>query len=141
MSEGLHHGINYIDNSTVTLVLYDRDNQGKSYDFCNLLWDDNWWGYSEKPKKPLAYDDEAGCWWITLTDLNPDKQYKFQYQLGYGDNVTVTTFDPYTEIVYDRGNDQWISYDTYPGLAEEYGDTHAGRDNGFISAFKINKDI
>ena len=141
MPEGLHHGINYIDNSTVTLVLYDRDNQGKSYDFCNLLWDDNWWGYSEKPKKPLAYDDEAGCWWITLTDLNPDKQYKFQYQLGKGSDVWVTTFDPYTEIVYDRSNDQWISDYAYPNLAAEYGDSHYGRDNGFVSAFKINKDV
>ena len=138
---GVEHGINYIDNSTVTLVLYDRDNQGKAHDFCNLLWDENWWGDSSKPKTPLHYDDESGCWWITLTDLNPDKQYKFQYQLGYGSNVSVTTFDPYTEIVYDRSNDQWISSTTYPNLAEEYGDTHYGRDNGFVSAFKINRDV
>ena len=140
MPEGLQHGINYIDNSTVTLVLYDRDNQGKSHDFCNLLWDDNWWGDSSKPKKSLNYDSDSGCWWITLTDLNPDKQYKFQYQLGYGSNVTVTTFDPYTEIVYDRSNDEWISDYAYPGLMAEYGNTHYGRDNGFVSAFKINKD-
>ncbi|MBQ8811879.1 MAG: hypothetical protein IJZ70_06185 [Bacteroidales bacterium] len=141
MPANVKHGINIIDNSTVTLVLYDRDNQGKPHDFCNLLWDENWWGYESKPKKPLNYDDETGCWWITLTDLNPDKQYKFQYQLGYGSNVTVHTFDPYTEIVYDRGNDQWISSTTYPNLSQEYGDSHAGRDNGFISAFKINKDV
>ena len=141
MPDGVRHGINYIDNSTVTLVLYDRDNQGKSHDFCNLLWDENWWGYEQKPKMPLSYDDESGCWWITLTDLNPDRQYKFQYQLGYGSNVTVHTFDPYTEIVYDRNNDQWISDYTYPGLAAEYGDSHGGRDNGFISAFKINRDV
>ena len=138
--EGLQHGINYIDDSTVALVLYDRDNQGKPHDFCNLLWDENWWGDVSKPKTPLVYDDASGCWWITLTDLNPDKQYKFQYQLGYGSDVTVTTFDPYTEILYDRYNDQWISSSTYPGLAEEYGDTHYGRDNGFVSAFKINRD-
>lgn len=138
--EGLQHGINYIDDSMVALVLYDRDNQGKPHDFCNLLWDENWWGDVSKPKTPLVYDDASGCWWITLTGLNPDKQYKFQYQLGYGSDVTVTTFDPYTEILYDRYNDQWISSSTYPGLAEEYGDTHYGRDNGFVSAFKINRD-
>lgn len=140
---GAQHGINYEieGENTVTLVLYDKDNQGKSHDFCNLLWDENWWGDSSKPKTPLHYDDESGCWWITLTDLNPDKQYKFQYQLGYGSNVSVTTFDPYTEIVYDRSNDQWISSTTYPNLAEEYGDTHYGRDNGFVSAFKINRDV
>ena len=141
MPENLQHGINYIDNSTVALVLYDRDRQGKPHDFCNLLWDDNWWGEASRPKKPLAYDRESGCWWIMLTGLNPDRQYKFQYQLGYGDNVTVTTFDPYTEIVYDRSNDQWISSSTYPNLSQEYGDTHYGRDNGFVSAFKINRDV
>ena len=147
MPEGLKHGINYIDNSTVTLVLYDRDKDGKPHDFCNLLWDENWWGYEGKPKKPLAYDLESGCWWITLTGLNPDKQYKFQYQLGYESDVTVQTFDPYTEILYDRNvqggkqNDLWISDYTYPNLAGEYGDMHSGRDNSFVSAFKINKDI
>ena len=139
MPEGVKHGINYIDDSTVTLVLYDRDNQGKGHDFCNLLWDENWWGYNQKTS--LNYDVETGCWWITLKNLNPDKQYKFQYQLGYGNDVTVTTFDPYSEIVYDRSNDHWISSSTYPGLAQEYGDTHYGRDNGFVSAFKINKDV
>ena len=140
---GAQHGINYEieGENTVTLVLYDKDNQGKSHDFCNLLWDENWWGDSSKPKTPLHYDDESGCWWITLTDLNPNKQYKFQYQLGYGSNVSVTTFDPYTEIVYDRSNDQWISSTTYPNLEAEYGNTHYGRDNGFISAFKINRDV
>ena len=140
MPQNLQHGINVIDNSTVTLVLYDRDNQGKPHDFCNLLWDDNWWGDSSKPKKPLNYDDETGCWWITLTGLDPDKQYKFQYQLGYGSTVSVTTFDPYSEIVYDRSNDKWISSSTYPNLSQEYGNTHYGRDNGFVSAFKINRD-
>ncbi len=137
---GMTHGINYVDRNTVTLVLYDRDSRGGSHDFCNLLWDENWWGEPSKPKTSLRYDRSSGCWWITLTGLDPDRQYKFQYQLGYGDNVTVTTFDPYTEIVYDRSNDQYISSSTYPGLAEEYGDTHYGRDNGFVSAFRINRD-
>ncbi len=141
MPEGVKHGINYIDKSTVTLVLYDRDNQGNRHDFCNLLWDENWWGDSGKPKTALKYDNTAGCWWITLTNLNPDRQYKFQYQLGYGDNVTVTTFDPYSEIVYDTSNDQWISSSTYPNLSSEFGENHYGRASGFISAFKINRDV
>lgn len=140
MPEGLRHGINYIDGSTVTLVLYDRDNQGKPHDFCNLLWDENWWGDRSGYPKAMVYDDEKSCWWITLTGLDPDTQYKFQYQLGYGSDVSVTTFDPYTEIVYDTGNDKWISSDTYPYLSEEFGSDHYGRAGGFISAFKINRD-
>ncbi len=138
MPEGVRHGINYINDNTVTLVLYDRDSQGRPHDFCNLLWDENWWGDSGRPKTPLRYDNAAGCWWITLTDLDPDRNYKFQYQLGYGDNVTVTTFDPYTEILYDTANDQYVK--NYPGLAAEFGDNHYGRASGFISAFKIKRD-
>ena len=143
MPAGLKHGINYIDNSTVTLVLYDRDNKGNSHDFCNLLWDKNKWapeGDRRYPKKPLNWDDEAGCWWVTLTGLDPDKQYKFQYQLGYGENVTVTTFDPYTEILYDTTNDKWISDVAYPDLSAEFGENYSGRASGFVSTFKINKD-
>ena len=140
LPEGMKHGINYVDNSTVTLVLYDKDNQGKPHDFCNLLWDENWWGDASKPKTPLYYDPESGCWWITLKNLDQNKQYKFQYQLGYGDNVTVTTFDPYSEIVYDTNNDHGISSTTYPNLSEEFGDNHYGRASGLISAFKIKKD-
>lgn len=141
MPQGVKHGINYNADGTVTLVLYDRDNQGKRHDFCNLLWDENWWGYSDKPKTSLCYDNNSGCWWITLTDLDPNRQYKFQYQLGYGNNVTVTTFDPYSEIVYDTHNDQWISSTTYPNLKAEYGDSHSGRASGFVSAFKINREV
>jgi glycosyltransferase involved in cell wall biosynthesis len=137
MPQGMKHGINYNADGTVTLVLYDRDNQGKRHDFCNLLWDENWWGDSSKPKKPLYYDNNSGCWWITLTNLDPDTAYKFQYQLGYGSNVTVTTFDPYSEVVYDTHNDQWISDNTYPGLFKDYGSIHGGRASGFISSGKM----
>lgn len=147
MPAGLEHGINYIDDSTVTLVLYDRDKRGKSHDFCNLLWDGNKWAPENDkryPKRPLNWDADAGCWWITLTDLDPDKQYKFQYQLGYGDEVTVTTFDPYSEIVYDTWNDGYIKDSTYPDLSTEYGTQYGSgsnrRDKGLISAFKINRD-
>ena len=147
MPAGLKHGINYIDDSTVTLVLYDRDNKGKSHDFCNLLWDGNKWAPANDPrypKHPLSWDADAGCWWTTLTDLDPDKQYKFQYQLGYDDEVTVTTFDPYTEIVYDTWNDGSIKSSTYPDLSKEYGSSYGSgssrRDVGLVSAFKINKD-
>ena len=140
MPAGLKHGINYIDESTVTLVLYGLDKNGDHHDFCKLLWDENWWGYSGKPEYPLNWDNDKGCWWITLTDLDPDRNYKFQYQLGYGTKATVTTFDPYTEILYDTYNDGYIPSSVYPGLKAEYGDNHAGRDVGLISAFKINKD-
>ena len=147
MPAGLKHGINYVDGSTVTLVLYDRDKNGRSHDFCNLLWDGNRWAPANDkryPPLPMKWDNDKGCWWVTLSDLDPDKQYKFQYQLGYGENVTVTTFDPYTEIVYDTSNDQYIKDSAYPDLATEYGSSYGSgssrRDVGFISAFKINWD-
>ncbi len=141
MPAGAEHGINYeiAGENTVTLVLYDKDKNGDRYDFCQLLWDENWWGYSTKPAYQMNYDQNSGCWWITLTDLNPDKQYKFQYSLGYGKTEVVRTFDPYTEIMYDTNLDQYIASATYPNLKAEYGNNHGGRDAGLISAFKINR--
>jgi len=35
----VQEGINIIDNSTVTLVLYDRDINGKSKDFAHVVGD------------------------------------------------------------------------------------------------------
>ena len=64
MPAGLKHGINYIDESTVTLVFYGLDKNGDHHDFCKLLWDENWWGYSGKPEYPLNWDNDKGCWWI-----------------------------------------------------------------------------
>ncbi len=133
MPAGIEHGINYNSDGTVTLVLYDRDKNGDSHSFCYFLSDLSGWKRTDDYK--MKYDASSGCWWITLTGLDPDKEYKFQYSLGYEESDDLRIFDPYTEIVYDTWNDKDISSSTYPGLQAGYYDGQWGN----LSAFQINR--
>ena len=125
--EGLAHGmnINAGDNS-VTFVFYDRDSAGKMHDYCYIVGDwNNWERVSEGA---MFRDNSAGCWWITLDGFDPDKEYRFQYRLGSGSS-SIYVSDPYTEIVYDQWNDQYIQgVPAFPEGAKQ-----------LISAFQINK--
>ena len=126
--EGLAHGmnINAGDNS-VTFVLYDRDSAGKMHDYCYIVGDwNNWERVSEGA---MFRDNSAGCWWITLDGFDPDKEYRFQYRLGNGTDSDIRVSDPYTEIVYDQWNDQYIAgVPAFPEGAKQ-----------LVSAFQINK--
>ena len=131
LPEGMHHGINYNADGTVTLVLYDRDDNGKGKGYCYLVSELS--GWKRDPDYAMHRDDEEGVWWITLTDLDPDKEYMFQYSYGSTSYDDRRTFDPYTEILYDTSNDKWIKSEVYPGLSSSY------PASGFISAFQINR--
>ena len=131
LPEGMHHGINYNADGTVTLVLYDRDDNGKGKGYCYLVSELS--GWTRDPDYAMHRDDEEGVWWITLTDLDPDKEYMFQYSYGSTSFDDRRTFDPYTEILYDTSNDKWIKSEVYPGLSSSY------PASGFISAFQINR--
>ena len=126
LPEGAQHGINYNEDGSVTFVLYDKDKNGNSYDYCYIIGDWNNW---ERVQEGAMYrDNSAGCWWITLDGFDPDKEYRFQYRLGAGTS-SVYVSDPYTEIVYDQWNDQYISgVPAFPEGAK-----------GLVSAFQINR--
>lgn len=78
----VEEGINVINNTTVTLVLYDKDTEGNHKDFAHVLGDFNNWELTNKEDCQMCRDDAAGCWWITLNNLNPTKEYAFQYYVG-----------------------------------------------------------
>ena len=82
MPADLQHGINIIDNSTVTFVLFDKDKNGSKKDFAHIVGDFNDWTLSNDEKSQMFRDEAAGVWWITITDLDPTKEYAFQYYLG-----------------------------------------------------------
>ena len=125
---GVKHGINIIDNSTVTLVLHEKDKNGGHYDECYLIGTYfGKWGRDEAYK--MNRDEAAGCWWITLTGLSRTREYMFQYELVKGTS-SVKVHDPYSEIVYDMWNDQWTSASNKIPL----GDT-----DGLVSSFQIRK--
>lgn len=105
---GVLPGINYIDNSTVTLVLHDPPALKQ---FVFLIGDFNDWMVTEEHYMNRTPDGKH--YWITLTDLTPGQEYGFQYFI---DNE-LRLADPYTEKVLDPSTDmQIINEGRYPGL-------------------------
>ena len=133
MPSGLHDGINYNSDGSVTLVLRDLDNKGKCHEYCYVTGEFSNWQRSNDYS--MKRDDAAGCWWYTMTNVDPDKEYMFQYYVVDKDGSSFRIHDPYTEIVYDGSNDKYISSSTYPDLPEYPKGT-----SGLVSAFKVNKD-
>ena len=133
MPSGCSHGINYNPDGSVTVVLYDKDKNGASYDWCYVIGDFS--GWQRQSEYAMKRDDAAGCWWYTFTGVDPDREYMFQYYLGKKDGTAAKVHDPYTEIVYDGYNDKYITSTTYPDLP-----AYPEGTNGLVSAFKVNKD-
>jgi 1,4-alpha-glucan branching enzyme len=135
MPAGLQHGINIVDNSTVTLVLYDKDKDGARKDFAHVVGDFNNWTLSNDEQSQMFRDDAAGCWWITFTGLDPTKEYAFQYYLGNSGKEPFRVADPYARKVLDPNNDQYISPSTYPENL-----TYPEGAIGMVSVFKIQEE-
>ncbi len=121
---GLLPGINYISNSSVTLVLHAPN---KSSVF--LIGEFNDW--SQLNAYQLKKDGEY--WWITLNDLIPGKIYGFQYLV----DGAIKIADPYTEMALDPWNDKWINenYLIYPNL-KSYPD---GKTESLVAIFQTAK--
>ena len=100
---GLLNGINYIDHETVSLVLHAP---GKEHVFVIGEWND--W----TPRTDARMNLDGEHWWITISDLEPGREYGYQYLV----DGTLRIADPYTEKVLDPWNDQWIDESTYPEL-------------------------
>ncbi|MBE6234070.1 MAG: alpha-amylase [Bacteroidales bacterium] len=127
LPEGVKHGINYNADGSVTFVFYDKDTDGKSHKYCYIVGDWNEW--TRKTEGAMYYDGSQGCWWITLDGFEADKEYRFQYRLGNTSGNDTYVSDPYTEIVYDQWNDQYIAgVPAFPAGAKQ-----------LVSAFQINR--
>ena len=99
---GTHDGINYIDDHTVTLVLFAPF---KNYVYA--IGDFNDW----IPDNSYLMNKDGDRYWITLSGLTPGKEYIFQYLID--GNLRIA--DPYTEKTSDP-NDKYISSTIYPDL-------------------------
>ena len=133
---GLKHGINIVDNSTVTLVMYDKDTKGNHKDFAHVVGDFNDWTLSNTDKSQMNRDEAAGTWWITITGLNSSKEYAFQYYVGTKGGETIRLADAYSRKILDPNNDQYIPVSTYP---ENKAYPPKGA-IGIVSVFKTVKD-
>ena len=121
---GVKDGINYIDNTTVTLVMYAP---GKTNVF--LIGDFNNW--TQLNSYQLKKDGDY--WWYTLTGLTPGQVYGFQYLV----DGTLKVSDPYTEMVLDPSNDKYINATStvFPNL-KPY---PAGKTDGLVATFETAK--
>lgn len=114
MPVGLQYGINYgSDKSSATLVLYDKDKNGNHKDYAYVVGDFNNWTLSNDTQSQMYRDNSAGCWWITISNLQASKEYAFQYYVGTEVDGAMRLADPYTEKILDPDNDGLIPTTTY----------------------------
>ena len=127
LPEGVNYGINYNADGSVTFVVYDKDTAGQSHKYCYIVGDWNDW--KRVTEGAMYFDGSKNCWWITLDGFDADKEYRFQYRLGNASGNDTYLSDPYTEIVYDQWNDQYIQgVPAFPAGAKQ-----------LVSAFQINR--
>lgn len=109
---GIEDGITYDDSDPgkVTLSLF-----APSKDFVYVLGSFNDWEISEDYFMKL---DESGPenahFWLEIDGLNPGDTYTFQYFV----EGEIRTADPFSELILDPFNDQFIPENVYPNLPE-----------------------
>ena len=117
----MKEGINYQANGTeVTFVLYDADKQGKHKDFAHIVGDFNNWTLSNTETSQMYRDNTRKCWWITIKNIDPKKEYAFQYYVGMKEGEAIRLADAYAEKILDPNNDKYIREATYPAAQRAY---------------------
>lgn len=135
MPSGLQYGINIgSDKTSVTLVLYDKDTSGAHKNYAHVVGDFNNWTLSNTTSSQMYRDDNAGCWWITLTGLDASKEYAFQYCVWNLDGTMTRLGDPYCHKILDPDNDPYIPSNVYTDNK-----TYPSGAIGIASVFQINE--
>jgi 1,4-alpha-glucan branching enzyme len=120
-SPDLVDGINYIDDNTVTLVLF-----APYKDFVFVKGSFNNWGIGSENQMFRTPDNQR--YWVTLENLEVGKEYAYQYIV----DGEITIADPYTDKILDPWNDEYIPSTTYPDLM----DYPVGKADGIVSVFQ-----
>ena len=131
MPAGVQHGINYNADGSVTLVFYEKDKNNQRYDYCYLIGEFSDW--DRKDEYVMNRDEQAGCWWYTMTEVDPNKEYMFQYYVGNIGGDRRRYADPYSEVVYEQ-YDKYVSATTYPDMPK-----FPSKTSGAVSAFQVNR--
>jgi len=102
---GIENGINYINDSTVTLCLL-----APQKNFVYFRGDlTNW---ELEPSFMMKKSVNGEQYWIEITGLVPQQEYRFQYCV----DAKINTADPYSEKILDEFNDPGINAVIYPNL-------------------------
>jgi glycosidase len=123
-SPDLLDGINYIDQNTVTLILY-----APFKEFAYVKGSFNNWELTLDNQMNQTTDGDR--YWITIDGLNSGEEYIYQYVV----DGEITIADPYADKISDPWNDHYISNITYPDLIE-YPSDYA---SGIASVFQTNQ--
>src|SRR5574344_757531 len=135
MPSGLQYGINIgSDKKSVTLVLYDKDKADVHKSYAHVVGDFNNWTLSNTTASQMYRDNAAGCWWITINDLDASKEYGFQYCVWGSDGAMTRIGDAYCHKILDPDNDKYISSSLYTDNL-----TYPTGAHGIVSVFKINE--
>lgn len=121
---GLVDGINYINDSTVTLKFYAPEKNT-----VNLIGDHNNWEVNSSSFMSLSTD--SSYWWKTITNLTPGLNYTYQYLV---DGV-IKIADPLSTLILDPNNDGNIGSFNYPNPIPY----PASKTNGFVSIIQPGK--
>lgn len=98
-------GISYLPDNRVRLALYAPGKSG-----VYVVGDFNNWTISDAYLMNRSIDGTTH--WLETSALTPGQTYLFQYQLDNG----VRIGDPYSTLVLDPNNDQFIPNVTFPNL-------------------------
>ena len=121
---GLVDGINYINDSTVTLKFYAPEKTT-----VNLIGDHNNWTVNSSSFMSLSTD--SSYWWKTISGLNPAEKYTYQYLI---DGV-IKIADPLSPLILDPNNDANIGSFNYPNPIP-YPSNYT---NGFVTVMEPGK--
>jgi len=125
LPQGASNGVNYIDDTTVTLVLHAP---GK--DFAFAIGDFSNWNLDSAGY--MNYTPDSTHFWVTMDNINSEEEYRYQYFV----DGEITVADPYTEKILDPWNDQYISNETYPNLIGY----PANETEGIVSVFQTAQE-
>ena len=97
--------LNASDNTKATLVFYAP---GK--EFVHVIGSFNNWEIDNNYL--LKKDSSKNRFWIELTGLTPQTDYSYQYLI----DAELRVADPYSTVILNEYNDQYINATTYPNL-------------------------
>jgi glycosidase len=117
---GIEPGITVVSSTSVTLCLWAPFKQDVYY-----IGDQTNWEIDPAFQMNQSLDGER--YWITLTDITPQTEYRFQYFVDGMFKIA----DPYSYKVLEENSDAGINPNIYPDLIDYPDDTH-----GNVSVFE-----
>jgi hypothetical protein len=121
---GLSYGVNKVSDESVTFLL-----QASQKSDVFVIGEFTNWGINQSYQMFKDGDD----FWLTITGLDKDTEYAFQYLIDYDLKIA----DPYSDKILDPQNDQYIPTATYANLKSYPTDLTTG----IVSTFLIDDNF